>query len=326
VDRRAFLAGAVAVLATPLAAEAQGGGKVATLAVFAPSPQRQAPQDVFEQSLQVLGWIKGQNIRVEIRAPTRPEGGVALAIAELIALKPDVLVAWTSVGALAAKQATTQIPVVFLGTGDPVGLGLVTSLAHPGGNLTGVSAIASSEEFAKRLALLKEAVPSTTRVAVLVSLDSRPMLNLNRQAMATAAQSLSLELHEIQIETSAQLETAIRQAKMRGAQALYIWPSGLTFEFGKRIADLALAARLPSVHPFTESAVAGGLLSYSASVSDIARHGAIYVDRILKGARPSDLPVEQPTKFELVINMKTAKALGLTIPPSLLARADQIIE
>jgi len=237
-----------------------------------------------------------------------------------------VIVAWGTVGALAAKQATTTTPIVFLATGDPVSLGLVSSLAHPGGNVTGIPAIASSEEFAKRLALLKEAVPFVTRVAVLLGPDGRPLLNLNRPSLLAVAGSLGIELHEIVAETAEALESAVRDAKRRGAQALYVWPSGLTLTAGSRIAALALANGLPSVHPFTDNAVAGGLFSYAASLSHIARRGAVYVDKILRGAKPADLPVEQPTTFELVINVRTAKALAVTIPPSLLARADQVIE
>ena len=330
IDRRTFIAGTGAVLlAAPLAAEAQQPRKTVTigiLAPYAPYSGRPAAEDVFERSLQDLGWISGRNVRIEIRTPVGPEGAVATPAAELIALGVDVLVVWGTVGALAAKQATSKIPVVFLGTGDPVSLGLVSSLAHPGGNLTGVTAIASSEEFAKRLELLKEAVPSVARVALLVSPDGRTLMNLNRQMMTVSAKALGIELREVDVQTPEGMETAVRKAKGQGAQALYIWPSAIALASRKQMSDLALENRLPSIHPFTENAMAGGLLSYSASLSHIAQRGALYVDKILKGAKPADLPVEQPTKFELVINLKTAKALGLTIPPSLLGRADELIQ
>ena len=311
----------------PLVVEAQLARSIPTIGVFTPSVERTPAFDAFEQSLRELGWIKGQNLTVEVRAPVGPEGAAAPAIADLVGLSAKVLVVWGTVGALAAKHATSRIPVVFLATGDPVSLGLVTSLAHVGGNLTGVPAIASSEEFAKRLALLKEAVPSVTRVALLVGPDGRTLWDLNRQPMMVAASALRIEqLQEVLVQTPGDLESAIRKARRQGAQALYVWPSGFTLRLGKQLSDLALAGRLPSVHPFSESAMAGGLFSYSASLSDISRRGAVYVDKILRGAKPSELPVEEPTKFELVINLKTAKALGLTIPQSLLVRADEIIQ
>jgi len=328
MDRRRFLLTSLAgALVAPLAVEAQQVGKIPTIGFLIPASAPRPLVGVFEQSLQGFGWIKGQNVRIEIRsAAMGPAGEVAPVVAELLGLGADVLVVSGTVAALAAKQTTAQIPVVFLATGDPVSLGLVSNLARPGGNVTGISAIASSEEFAKRLALLKEAVPSVARVALLVGADGRTLLNLNRPTMTAAASSLRLGLQEVQVETPGELETAVRQAKGQGAQALYIWPSGFTFAYGKQVSDLALQIRLPSVHPFTENAVAGGLFSYSASLTDIIRRGAAYVDKILRGAKPGDLPIEQPTKFDLVINLKTAKALGLTIPPSLLARADQVIE
>jgi putative ABC transport system substrate-binding protein len=196
-------------------------------------------------------------------------------------------------------------------------------VARPGGNLTGISFDAAVDTYAKGLQLLKEAVPALTRVALL--LTSGPRTEIGRQTMASAARELKLELHEVVMATPAELDVAVRKAKDQGAQGLYIWPSGLTLSSGKQLSALALANRLPSIHPFRESAVAGGLLSYAPSLTDIAGRGAVYVDKILRGARPADLPVEQPTKFELVINLKTAKALGLTIPQSLLVRADEII-
>ncbi len=280
----------------------------------------------FEQSLQELGWIKGKNLNVEVRTAAGREGAVLNILSELAGLSPDVLVVWGTSGALAVKQVTSRIPVVFLATGDPVGLGLVSSLARPGGNLTGIAAIASSDEFAKRLELLKEAVPAVTRVALLVGPDGRALMNLSRPAMMAAASAVKLDLREVQVDTREGLPTVISKAKGQGAQALYIWPSGFMLGAGQLLSELALANRLPSIHPFSESARAGGLLSYAASLIEIARRGARYVDKILRGAKPSELPIEEPTTFELVINLKTAKALGLTIPQSLLTRADQVIE
>jgi putative ABC transport system substrate-binding protein len=326
MNRRAFVTGLGAVLAAPLAAGAQPAGKVPKIGVLAPTAARQPAADAFDQALRELGWIEGQTINVETRFPVGPEGAVEPAIAELVALGLDVLIVWGTVGTLAAKRATNRIPTVFLATGDPVSLGLVSNLGRPAGNITGVPAIASSEEFEKRLALLKEAVPSIARVAVLVGPDGRTLMDLNRAAMTTAAHSLRVDLEELQVQRTADIESGVQRSKARGIQALYIWPSSFALASRRQICELALAAHLPSVHPFAENAKAGGLLSYSASLTGIARRGAAFVDKILKGAKPGDLPVEQPTNFELLINLKTAKALGLTIPPSLLLRADQILE
>jgi putative ABC transport system substrate-binding protein len=235
-----------------------------------------------------------------------------------------VLVAWSPAGALAAKASTSQIPVVFLAAADPVGAGLVSSLARPGGNITGVSFDAAPETYGKALELLMEVVPSLTHVARLYVSEPSPLPGT--AAVRAAAKALRLELHDIEMKGPAGLEAAVSTARAQGAQALYFVPSGFTRAFGKQLAERALAQRLPSLHPFRENVVAGGLLSYSPSLAEIGRSGAVYVDRILKGAKPADLPVEQPTKFDLVINLKTAKTLGLTIPPSLLAQADQVLE
>jgi putative tryptophan/tyrosine transport system substrate-binding protein len=324
VDRRRFLLTSLAgVLAVPLAAEAQVR-RIPTVGVLSPTAGRNQLEDVFAEVLREHGWVKDQNVRFESRySAGRPDALPPLAT-ELVALTVDVLVAWSPAGALAAKKATSQIPVVFLAVGDPVGFGLVSNLARPGGNVTGVSFDAALETYAKALELLKEAVPSLTRMALLASLDFRT--TGGKRTMAAAAKALRLELHEVEVKSPADLEPAVHRMKDEGIQAMYIWPSGLTFGIGKQIADLALTHRLPSVHPFRENAMAGGLLSYAPSLTEIAQRGAVYVDKILKGAKLADLPVEQPTKFELVINLKTAKALGFTIPPSLLLRADQVIE
>ena len=317
------LLGAVGVA---LAVAAPPVGKIANIGILAPAAAPRSLVGTFEQSLQELGWISGKNVRIETRLAAGRETEDARLVAELVGLRMDVIVVWGTVGALTAKQSTSTVPVVFLATGDPVTLGLVSNLAHPGGNLTGVPAIAGIEEFAKRLALLKEAVPSVVRVALLVALDGRTLLELSRRTMTAAAEALKVELSEVHVATPDELGSAIGTAKRQGAQALYVWPSGFMLSFGRQLSEFALASRLPSIHPFAESAVSGGLLSYSASLTDIARRGAAYVDKILKGAKPADLPVEQPTKFELVINLKTAKALDLTIPPSLLLRADEVLQ
>jgi putative ABC transport system substrate-binding protein len=315
---------AVGLTLAPLAVEAQPPRKVAKIGVLTPSANVEPASDAFDQALQELGWVKGQNIRIERRyAAGRFDAFPGLA-AELVGLDVDVLVAWSAAGALAAKRATTTIPVVFIGGGDPVQRGIVSNLARPGGNVTGISMVAALEEYAKRLELLKEAVPSLTRAALLTSPEVRT--STSKETMLAAAKALRLELLEVEVKAPAELEAAVRKAKEQGAQALYIWPSGFSLNFRRQLSDLALVHRLPSIHSTREGAMAGGLLSYGASLTDIARRGAAYVDKILRGAKPGDLPVEQPTKFELVINLKTANSLGLTIPQTLLLQADQVIQ
>ena len=311
---------------TPLIAETQQAGKIARVGYFSPAVPPNPVDTAFEQSLQRLGWLRDQNIKIEYRHSRGRQDIIGPLVAELVDLKVDVLVAWGLHGALAAKQATSQIPVVFLTafSFDPVDAGLVSSIARPGRNATGV-AVFGLETDAKRLQLLKEAVPALRRIALLLSSEQNVTSERKRMLVA-AAKELGLEIRETEVNALSGLEAAVRRAKDQGAQALYVWPSGFTFSFGEQISEFSLANRLPSIHGYRESVKARGLLSYGPSVTEIARHGAIYVDKILRGARPGDLPVEQPTRFELVINLKTAKALGLTIPQTILLRADQVIE
>jgi putative ABC transport system substrate-binding protein len=326
IDRRTFISSVtLGLLAAPLAAEGQSTGRVVTVGYLSPGVGRSHIEEAFEQSLQQLGWVKDQSIRIEYRYSGGRQDTVAPLTADVVGSGVDVLVAWGPPLSLAAKRATSQIPLVFLLTFDPVDVGLVSNYARPGGNVTGITNIAGLEIFAKRLQLLKEAVPSLTRVAVLTSMEQTRSRG-GKEALTAAAKTLSLELHDIAVEAPSALEAAIRRAKDQGAQAIYVWPSGFTFAFGKQIADLAQANRLPSFHPFREGALAGGLAAYAADLKDVARHGAVYVDKILRGTQPGKLPIEQLSQYELIINLKTAKALGLTIPPSLLQRADQVIE
>ena len=321
---RFIAAVAALLLLTPVRPQAQQVGKVATVGVLSPASHRAEAHAAFEQSLQSLGWASTHNLRLETRySAGRPEALDPLA-AELVGLGVDVLVAWGGPAAVAAKRATSRIPVVFLAAGDPVRFGLVSSLARPGGNVTGVSFDTGPEIDAKRLQLLKELVPTLARVALLVPSDTPRRMD-TQTIMTIAKQALNLEVREIEVRAPADLDTAVRKAKEEGAQALSIWTVS-SVVWGRQHSELAIALRLPSIHWFRESAIAGGLLSYSSRLTDIAARGALYVDRILKGAKPAELPVEQPTKFELVVNLKTAKALGLRIPPSLLLRADMVIE
>jgi putative tryptophan/tyrosine transport system substrate-binding protein len=318
--------GAVLLLALALEAAAQLIGKTARVGYLTPVTGRNQIEEAFEQALHALGWTRGQNLTIDSRYAGGRQDTIAPLVADLVGLKLDVIVAWGPGFGLAAKHATSQIPVVFRSMlSDPVDLGLVSNVARPGGNLTGIGLYELGLD-AKRLELLKEAVPALRRITLLVSSEeSLFFTSARRRFLTAAAQALQLELDEMHVATSSEMEAAIREAKARGAQALYVPPSGFTFSFLHDIAALALAQQLPSLWAFRESVRAGGLLSYAPSLLDIARRGAIYVDRILRGTKPGDLPIEQPTKFELVINLKTAEALGITIPPTLLFQADEVI-
>ena len=278
----------------------------------------------FRQRLRELGYVDGQNIAFEVRsAEGRAERLPDLA-ADLVRLKVDVIVAGGTPAPLAAKRATTAIPIVMASAGDPVGSGLVASLARPGGNVTGLSLLVP-ELGGKRLQLLKEVVPGVSRVAVLWNAANPYPVLVWRQTEA-AARALGVHLQSLDVRGPDDLEGAFAAATRGRAGALITVEDPLTFGQRKRIVDFAARARLPAMYGFREFVDAGGLMSYAASLADLSRRAATYVDKILKGAKPADLPVEQPTKFELVINLKTAKALGLTIPPSVLIRADQVIQ
>jgi putative ABC transport system substrate-binding protein len=315
------------LVAAPLAAEAQPAGTMPRIG-FLEAGSRSVNQnfaDAFRQGLRELGYTEGQNILIEERwAEGRSERFPDL-VADLLKLKVDVIVAAANLGAMAAKKATTTVPIVFVGVADPVGAGLVESLARPSGNVTGLS-VAFEEGFAgKWVELLKEAVPRASRMAVLfdqASAAREPSL----RDMETAAAALRVRLREISVREASEFDAAFATMARDGAGGLIVWTSPLTLRYRARIVQLAATRHLPAMYGFGEFARAGGLMAYGPSVREMFRRAATYVDRILKGSKPADLPVEQPTKFELVINLKTAKALGLTIPPSLLARADQIIQ
>jgi putative ABC transport system substrate-binding protein len=330
IDRRTFLAGTGAVLlAAPLATEAQQAGKVPRIGFLALNRAAYPHvHEVFRQGLHDLGYVEGRNVVIEYRdAGGKVERLPALA-AELVALKVDVIVTGGGTpAALAAKQATKTTPIVFTGTADPVGSGLVTSLARPGGNVTGFSNIAP-ELVGKRLELLTQAVPGVSRVAVLWqpgAVGERTEKDLLKGAEG-AARALGVRLQVVEARGPADIDRAFSDMTRARAGALTSLGGPMFFNERRRLVDLAAKNRLPAVFPFREFADAGGLMSYGPNLADLLRRAAIYVDKILKGAKPADLPVEQPTKFELVINLKTAKALGLTIPPSLLGRADEVIE
>ncbi len=313
----------------PLAAEAQQAAKVPRIGYLAANlAGNPYLHEAFRQGLRDLGYVEGRNLVIEYRgAEGKPERFPALA-AELVALKVDVIVvAGGTLAALAAKQATRTLPIVFAAAGDPVTDGLVTSLARPGGNVTGLSVLAP-ELVGKGLELLTQAVPGVSRVAVLWQpggLGERTEKDMLKGA-EVAARALGVRLQFVEARGPADVDSAFSEMTRARAGALTVLTSSMLFNERRRLVDLAAKNQLPAVYPRRESVDAGGLMAYGPNLADLFRRAATYVDKILKGAKPADLPVEQPTKFELVINLKTAKALGLTIPPLLLGRADQIIE
>ena len=329
VQRRQFLIAAGALLATPLAADGQQAAKVARIGHLSPNLAAGPHlRDAFLQGLRDLGYVEGRNVVIEYRdAEGKLERLPALA-AELVALKVDVILAdGGTLGPRVAMQATTTIPIVFTSAADPVGSGLVTSLARPGGNVTGLSAL-GPELVGKRLELLKQAVPGIDRVAVLrgsSTLGERVLKDM-LEAADVAARALGVQPQFIEARGPDEFARAFSAMTSARAGALTVLPSNRFLREHRRLVDLAAKNRLPAVYTSREFVDAGGLMSYGAHQPDLFRRAATYVDKILKGAKPGDLPIEQPTKFELVINLKTAKDLGLTIPPSVLARADDLIQ
>jgi putative ABC transport system substrate-binding protein len=326
MDRRRFLLTSLASLAAPLAAEAQEAGKVYRIGLLSPysSAESVSWHQAFRRGLRDLGWIEGQNITIEPRYANGRNDRLPGLVADLVGLKVDIIVTAVTPDTLAAKKGTNTIPIVMASPGDPVVTGIVTSLARPGGNITGLSQVAP-DLVGKRVELLKEIVPKLSRVAVLWN-PNAAVSALSWRELESAARALGVQLHSLEVRSADELDKAFRNATKARAEALVILPNAAFVPNLKRIADHSLQARLPSSFHLREFADAGGLVAYGPDRSDLFRRAASYVDKILKGAKPADLPIEQPTKFELLINLKTAKALGLTIPPSLLARADQIIE
>jgi putative ABC transport system substrate-binding protein len=329
MERRTFMAlVSGGLLAAPLIAEAQQAAKIARIGWLGNDPVG-GPHlsEAFRQGLRDLGYVEGRNVVIEYRwAEGKFERLPALA-AELVALKVDVILATTVLAAVAAKQAVKTIPIVFFAAADPIGSGLVTSLARPGGNVTGLSVL-SPELIGKRLEHLKQAVPGVSRVAVLWEPGGggeRTDKDMLKRA-EVAGQALGMRLQYVEARGPADFDRAFSDMTRAHADALTVLPSPMFFNERRRLVDLAAKHRLPAGYPWREGADAGGLMSYGPSIADLYRRAATYVDKILKGAMPGDLPVEQPTKFELVINRKTAKALGLTIPQSLLQRADEVIQ
>jgi ABC-type uncharacterized transport system substrate-binding protein len=327
IDRRAFL-GTLALLAAPRAAEAQPAREVHRIGYLALSATAsQSRVEAFRQGLRELGWVAGQNIVIETRVADGKIERLPGLATELARLKVALIVAVATPAARAAQRTTTTIPIVAIAMGDPVRDGLVASLARPGANLTG-STFLGPELVPKRLALLKEALPKISRVAVLRhpgAFSERTMRDMAKET-EDAARTLGVQLQFVEVQSPDELDHSFSTMTREHPDALVTLPSTMLFSERRRLVALAAKHRLPSMFNSSEFVEHGGLMAYGASLADLNRRAATYVDRILKGVKPSDLPVEQPTKFELAINLKTAKTLGLKLPTALLQRADQVIE
>jgi putative ABC transport system substrate-binding protein len=328
VRRRALLASSLAFFAAPIAAAAQSPARIPRIGLLGGAPptsqEASALWGAFLQGLRDLGYVEGQNIIVEGRFYRDRTDQVADLANELVRLPVDVIVAGTAPAPEAAKRATSSIPIVMLSHPDPVGSGLVASLARPGGNVTGLSSL-SPELRGKQIQLLKEALPSLNRVAILTN-PSIPSHAIDVKETEVAARALKVRLQVLEVRAPSELAGAFSSAIKERAGGLVVLSGTIFFAHRARIVELAAQNRLPAMYSWRENAEAGGFMVYGPSLRDNWRRAAGYVDRILKGARPGDLPVEQPTKLELVVNLKTAKALGLSIPQTVLARADEIIQ
>jgi len=330
MDRRTFLAGTGAVLlAAPLEAEAQQAGKVWRIGSLNTSPRPRQPGSdpiwgAFLQRLRELGYVEGKNLSIEYRSSEGPVEPLPALAAELVRLNIDVIVVPSTQPAMAAKQATKTIPIVMAAASDVVETGLVTSLAQPGGNITGLT-VSGSELSRKRLELLKEAMPKVSRIAVLAD-PTNPTHEIFWRATQSAAQTLRVRVLRVDARAPQEIEAAFAVIGKARAEALIVFPEPMLYAERKRIGDLTTKGRYPAMFALRGHVVEGGLISYAPNYVDLYRRLADYVDKIFKGTKPADLPIEEPTRFELIINLKTAKALGLRIPPSLLQRADEVIQ
>jgi putative tryptophan/tyrosine transport system substrate-binding protein len=315
---------ALGLLVAPLAAEAQPSTKVVRIGYLLGTTQEQEPLlEAFLEAMRALGYVEGQHFVMEYRAAEGQYERLPDLAAELVQLKVDVLLATGTSTALAAKQATTTIPIVMAGVAYPVESGLVASLARPGGNITGLASL-PHELIGKRLELLKAVLPTISRMAVLWN-PANPAHAVGMREADVAAQALGVQLHRAEARGPEAFDGAFAAMTTAHAGALLVLGDPLVFEHRRRLAELAVRSRLPTMHNIRPYVEAGGFMAYGPRTIDLRRRAAVYVDKILKGAKPADLPVEQPTKFELVLNLKTAEALGLTIPPALLFQADEVI-
>ena len=323
--RRTFLAGSLCLAAAGVA-RAQQAARGPQIGYLEPGamPAGDPLFEAFRQGLRDRGWVEGQSIAIEVRAADGRYQRLPDLAAELVRLKVDVLFAVGTPAAVAAQRATRTVPIVIGRVADPVGSGLVASLARPGGNITGWTHL-GRELREKLLDLLKEAVPDATRIGVLWN-PANPNHGPSLKSIEAAAQTLGVELQLTGVQKAEEIEGVFASLARQRAQALIVFQDGMFLARGPQIIALAARSRLPTMYATTELVRAGGLMGYGVNLIEMYRHGASFVDRILRGAKPGDLPVEQPTKFELVINLRTAKALGLTIPPAVLARADEVIQ
>jgi putative tryptophan/tyrosine transport system substrate-binding protein len=322
MKRREFIAALGAAAAWPAAARAQPA-KIPTVGFLVPGTPASTGERVAActRRLLELGWIEGRTVAIEYRwAETQRFDEI---VNEFVRLKVDVIFTAGTPPTIAARKATSRIPIVFVAAGDPVGSGLIASLARPGGNITGLSN-QTRDLAGKRLGLLREIVPDFRRLAIMVKIDNVAAASEMREVQA-AAEAFGIQVVPLEIHTANDIVPALDALKVR-ADALYVVLDTLMSVHAIRIDSLALGARVPTMHGAREFVAAGGLMSYGADLVDLWRRSANYIDKILRGAKPADIPVEQPTKFELILNLTTANALGLTIPPTVLARADEVIE
>jgi len=326
ISRRAFIATVTGILAAPLVGEAQQSERRYQIGILTvgTDPARSVFWQKFMEAMRELSYVEGGNFTVRRAFAEGKVDRLPSLVADLVQAKVDVIVSTSTLETSAAKRATATIPIVMTVTPDPVEQGLVVSLARPGANVTGLTTMAPATSQ-KLVELLREAVPSASRFAVLTSGPKAPFPEIRRE-LQTAAHETGVALSFAQINGLDDLDAALGRAKKEGAGGIIAPLSAFTYAHRATLAKLTLKHRLPGIYWVRDYVEEGGLMSYGADVVDVSRRAAYFVDRILKGAKPADLPVEQPTKFELVINLKTAKALGLTIPPSLLLRADQIIQ
>jgi len=329
MDRRAFLGTlATGLLAAPLAAEAQQADvrRIAVLSAGIRIPAGLGPGlPAFDEALREHGWVPGKNLSVTYRFAEEKYDRLPGFAAELVRLDPEVIVTLSMAATRAAKDATGTIPIVMWGVANPIGEGLIPSFAHPGGNVTGYPGTTPFEAFPKIMQLLKEAVPHAKRMGFLWN-PANPAAKPAVKIVADAARALRVELRVVGARVPAEFESAFRSLASARIDGLFIYGDVAYIAYRRQLADLALRERLPTISHDDGYAPAGGLMTYSADSREMVRRVAGYVDRILRGAKPTELPVEQPKKFDLTLNLKTAKALGVTIPPSLLQRADQVIE
>jgi putative ABC transport system substrate-binding protein len=328
--RRDFIALAAGIaLARPLAAHAQRGDRVRRIAVLMSSaeddPEGRARAAAFRQGLRDLGWSEGNNLRIEWRWAGGDVGRSRVYAAEIAELAPELVVANGTANLSAVRQANRSIPIVFVVVNDPVGQGFISSLAHPGGNITGFTFVEYAM-FGKSLDLLRQAAPAAARVAFLFNPDTSPYYDRFLPQFATEARAHSVEVTSARVHSEAEIDAALRELATRPGGGLLVPPDTYTLANRGLIVKSAAHYRIPAIYSYRQSVKEGGLMSYAPETADIFRRSASYVDRILKGANPAELPAQAPTRFEFAVNLKTAGALGLPIPPTLLALADEVIE